>query len=141
MVGLGTRLLVGTSSSVTTRISMSMNMITCNNHFHYGADLDDIVDNMGVDLATYRARIGSFISRRNVNCDDEKRKIAIIKERFRLKIGLKAVDSWKSRVLECATINASSSFRKCTQGLDVHVSTKLPMSLLSPKSAHVCHYN
>ena len=96
---------------------------------------------MGVDLATYRARIGSFNSRRNVNCDDEKRKIAIIKERFRLKIDLKAVDSCKPRVIECATINASSSFRKCTQGLDVHVSTKLPMSLLSPKSAHVCHYS
>ena len=96
---------------------------------------------MGVDLDTYRARIGSFISRRNVNCDDEKRKIAIIKERFRLKIGLKAVDSWKTRVLDCATINASSSFMKCTHGLDVHVSAKLPMSLLSPKSAHVCHYS
>eukprot|EP00731_Ephydatia_muelleri_P001739 Em0001g1739a len=91
---------------------------------------------MGVDLATYRARIGSFNSRRNVNCDDEKRKIAIIKERFRLKIDLKAVDSCKPRVIECATINASSSFMKCTLGLDVHVSTKLPMSLLSPKSAH-----
>eukprot|EP00731_Ephydatia_muelleri_P001731 Em0001g1731a len=91
---------------------------------------------MGVDLATYRARIGSFDSRRNVNCDDEKRKIAIIKERFRLKIDLKAVDSCKPRVIECATINASSSFMKCTLGLDVHVSTKLPMSLLSPKSAH-----
>ena len=91
---------------------------------------------MGVDLDTYRARIGSFISRRNVNCDDKKRKIAIIKKRFRLKIGLKAVDSCKPRVLECATINASSSFRKCTH---VHVSTKLRTSLLSPKSAHVCH--
>ena len=94
---------------------------------------------MGVDLATYRARIGSFLSRRNVNCDDEKRKIAIIKQKFRLKIGLKAVDSWKPRVLECATINVSSSFRKCTHDLDVHVNTKLPMSLLSPKSTHVCH--
>ena len=93
---------------------------------------------MGVDLVTYRARIGSFISRRNVNCDDEKRKIAIIKERFRLKINLKAVDSC---VLECATINASSSFRKCTHGLDHHVNTKLPMGLLSPKSTHVCHYS
>ena len=96
---------------------------------------------MGVDLDTYRARIGSFISRRNVNCDDEKRKIAIIKERFRLKIGLKAVDSCKPRVLECATINASSSFRKCSHGLDVRVSAKLRTSLLSPKSAHVRHYS
>ncbi|KAL5516818.1 hypothetical protein EMCRGX_G002238 [Ephydatia muelleri] len=42
---------------------------------------------------TYRARIGSFISRRNVNCDVEKQKIVNMKERFRLRIGLKAVDS------------------------------------------------
>ncbi|KAL5488512.1 hypothetical protein EMCRGX_G017454 [Ephydatia muelleri] len=95
---------------------------------------------MGVDLDTYRARIGSFISRRNVNCDGEKRKIAIMKERFRLKIDLKAVDSWKPRVLECATINASSSFKKGTHGLDVHVSTKLPMGLLSPKSTHCARH-
>ena len=97
-----------------------------------------IVGNMGVNLATYRARIGSFISRRNVNCDVEKQKIVDMKERFRLRIGLEAVDSWDPRVLECATINASSSFRKCTHGLDIHVSTKLPMGLLSLKSTHVC---
>ena len=30
---------------------------------------------MGVDLATYRARIGTFISRRNVSDDDERRRI------------------------------------------------------------------
>ena len=30
---------------------------------------------MGVDLATYRARIGKFISRRNVSDDDERRRI------------------------------------------------------------------
>ena len=30
---------------------------------------------MGVDLATYRARIGTFISRRNVIADDESRRI------------------------------------------------------------------
>ena len=30
---------------------------------------------MGVDLATYRARIGTFISRRNVSDDDEWRRI------------------------------------------------------------------
>ena len=30
---------------------------------------------MGVDLTTYRARIGTFISRRNVSDDDERRRI------------------------------------------------------------------
>ena len=47
-----------------------------------------VVANMGVDLATYRARIGSFFSGRNVNCDDQRRRkacaihLCITAERF-----------------------------------------------------------
>ena len=40
---------------------------------------------MGVDLAIYRARIGTFIGRRNVSCDDEKRITTSMKERLRVK--------------------------------------------------------
>ena len=43
----------------------------------------EAVDKMGVDLATYRARIGTFISRRNVCCGDEKHSPLNVTRRWR----------------------------------------------------------
>ena len=40
---------------------------------------------MGVDLATYRARIGSFVSRRNITRGDEKLRSVNVKRRWRRK--------------------------------------------------------
>ena len=47
---------------------------------------------MGVDLATYRARIGTFISRRNVSCGDEKHSPLNVTRRWRGKDVCKVSD-------------------------------------------------
>ena len=61
---------------------------------------------MGVDLATYMARIGCFVSRRNVSCDDEKRIITSMKEKLRVRNVSKAPSTTN---LKSTTIKVSSS--------------------------------
>ena len=63
-------------------------------------------DNMGVDLATYRAQIGCFISRRNVSCDNEKRIITTLRERWRVRNVSKALSTTN---LKSTRIEVSSS--------------------------------
>ena len=71
---------------------------------------------MGVDLATYRARIGTFISRRNVTCDDERRRNASAKRRWRGKNVSKALSTTN---LKHMTKETSS----CTHSLKMQIYT------------------
>ena len=64
---------------------------------------------MGVDLATYRARIGTFISRRNVTCDDERRRNASAKRRWRGKNVSKALSTTNLKHMHMAKETSSST--------------------------------
>eukprot|EP00731_Ephydatia_muelleri_P002612 Em0001g2612a len=84
---------------------------------------------MGVDLATYRARIGTFISRRNVSDDDERRKI--VRGMWRRKYLSKAIVTTNLKYL---TINIASS----THSLEkhIHVCSSIAVGFL-PTLQHV----
>ena len=69
---------------------------------------------MGVDLATYSARIGTFISRRNVSGDDERRRI--VRAMWRRKNLSKAMVTTNLKYL---TTNIASG----THSLEKHIHT------------------
>ena len=54
--------------------------------------MGEAIDKMGVDLATYRARIGTFVSRRNVSSGDEKDSPLNVTRRWRGKDVCKVSD-------------------------------------------------
>ena len=73
-------------------------------------------DNMGVDLATYRARIGCFISRRNVSCDDEKGIITTVKETLRVMNVSKAPSTTNLKITTIKVSSSSPVVGFCTYG-------------------------
>ena len=104
------------------------------------ADLNEwaeyVVDNMGVDLATYRARIGSFFSGRNVNCDDQRRRKACVKQWWRrqnVELVSNALSATSNDKFMTITLSSWS------RSLDIHVyvSGSVVFSLLQPKFPHV----
>ena len=75
---------------------------------------------MGVDLATYRARIGTFVSRRNLCCGDEKHSPLNVTRRWREKDVCKVSDRGCCYLdnLKCFMARMSLSMEKWS--LDVH---------------------
>ena len=95
-----------------------------------------IVGKIGVDLATYRARIGTFVSGRNVNCEDQRGRKAY------------AMQWWRRKNVELVSnaLSATSNDKFMTiklsswsRSLDIHVyvSGSVVFSLLQPKFPHV----
>ena len=80
----------------------------------------EAVDKMGVDLATYRARIGTFISRRNVCCVDEKHSPVNVTRRWRGKDICKVSDrGCNLDNLKCVIARITLWFEKRSLILDV----------------------
>ena len=90
---------------------------------------------MGVDLATYRARIGTFISRRNVCCGDEKHSPVNVTRRWRGKDVSKVSDrgSYQDN-LKCFVASMSLCLEKWSFTLDVHICANV-----GSRSSEVCN--
>ena len=96
---------------------------------------------MGVDLATYRARIGTFVSRRNVCCGDEKHSPLNVTRRWRGKDVCKVSD--RGFYLKCFMARMSLCMEKCFMArmflcmekwsLDVHICANV-----GSRSSEVC---
>ena len=78
------------------------------------------VDKMGVDLATYRARIGTFVSRRNVSCGDEKHRPINVTRRWRGKDVCKDIEYCYQDNLKYVIVRMSFRLENTLQ-LDVHI--------------------
>ena len=77
---------------------------------------------MGVDLATYRARIGTFVSRRNVSCGDEKHSPVNVKRKWRGKDVCKVSDrSTYVEKLKYVIVRISLCFENNEKWLNVNV--------------------
>ena len=85
---------------------------------------------MGVDLATYRARIGTFISRRNVSNDDDRRKI--VRAMWRRKNLSKAVVTTNLKYLTASITSGTHSLEK-----PIHICSSTAFGFL-PTLQHVC---
>ena len=89
---------------------------------------------MGVDLATYRARIGTFVSRRNVCCGDEKHSPLNVTRRWRGKDVSKVSDrGCYQDNLKCFMARMSLCLEKWSFTLDVHICANL-----GSRSSEVC---
>ena len=95
-----------------------------------------VVDNMGVDLATYRARIGSFFSGRNVNCDDQRRRKACVKQWWRRQ-NVELVSNALSATSNDKFMTMKLSSWSRSLDIHVYVSDSVVFSLLQPKFPHV----
>ena len=87
------------------------------------------VDNMGVDLATYRARIGTFISRRNVCCDDERRRTVSAKQTWRRRVS----EMSSTGDLKCMDVKIPY----CSHSLDLYIYNTIGLGSLQPNLPHV----
>ena len=87
------------------------------------------VDNMGVDLATYRARIGTFISRRNVCCDDERRTTVSAKQTSRWRVS----EMSSTGDLKCKDVKIPY----CSHSLDLYIYNTIGLGFLQPNLPHV----
>ena len=80
---------------------------------------------MGVDLATYRARIGAFVSRRNVSCGDEKHRPINVTRRWRGKDACKDREYCYQDNLKYVIARMSFRLEKCFYSLDAHIYTNV----------------
>ena len=89
---------------------------------------------MGVDLATYRARIGTFFSRRNVSCGDEKHSPVNVTRRWRGKDVYKVSDrGCYQDNLKCFMARMSLCLEKWSFTLDAHICANV-----GSRSSEVC---